>query len=108
MQWLFWNPWSFLPIPGLPSHRSYLVASERWAPALRPDSSTDPGTDLQDMAPMEIIEAEEEEEAPPQVQASSSSSPDMAISRPSILLPQDDFRAHQELLKQKGVFKLGA
>ncbi|EMP26774.1 hypothetical protein UY3_16174 [Chelonia mydas] len=91
-------------VPGPSSHWSYSVASERRALALLrsapdPDLGTEPSADTQDVGPMEVVETEEEEEAPFLVQASSFS-PEEAVSGPSSLLPQDDFRAHQELLKR--------
>lgn len=43
------------------------------------DSGTNPNTDVQDVASVDVIEAEEEEGAPSPVQATSSS-PDEAIS----------------------------
>lgn len=90
---------------GPPSHHSDLVLSKRQAiifscPALNLDSSTHPGADVQEMAPMDAVEVEEEEKAPPPVQASSSSSLDGPVAGPSNPLLPDDFRAHQELLKR--------
>lgn len=56
---------------------------------------------MQDLGLGDIFGAEEEEEGPPAlVQASSSSYPDEAVSGPSSLVPQDNFRAHQELFKR--------
>lgn len=59
----------FSPGTGSPLPPILSVASEKWSPthphsAPDTDSSTDPSTDLQDVPPVEVTEAEKEKEAP--------------------------------------------
>lgn len=53
------------------------------------------------MALIDMVELEEVEGAPSPAQASSS--PDKVVAGPSNPLPEDEFRAHQELLKRLAV-----
>ncbi|EMP36445.1 RING finger protein 17 [Chelonia mydas] len=64
------------------------------------DSSTDPDTEVPEVAPVEVVQVKEEAAAPPPAQASSLSSPCQAVSDLSNPFPPDNFRAHKELLKQ--------
>lgn len=78
------------------------MVSERWGTtlshsALDTDPGTNPSTEVQELPPLNIIKVEEGALSP--VQVSSSSSPDEAMAGPSNFLSQDDFKAHQDLLK---------
>ncbi|EMP35894.1 hypothetical protein UY3_06922 [Chelonia mydas] len=88
------------PGTGTPSYHSYSVVSERRATVsscleLDPDSSTDPGIKVP-----EVALVEEEEAAPPPVQASSLSSLDETVRGSSNSLVPVEFRAHKEPLKR--------
>lgn len=63
------------------------VSSRLFLSGNRPDSGTNPGADVQEVAPMDVVEGDEEEGALPLAQASSSS-PDEAVAGPSNPLPR--------------------
>lgn len=64
------------------------------------DEESEQGVEEPVVAPEEATPAREEELTPPPLPASFSFSPDDAVVGPSTMIPQDDFSAHQELLKQ--------
>lgn len=68
-------------------------------PALDLDEGSDQGAEVPAVALDKTTPAREEEPILPPLLAPSSSSLDEEVARPSTTVPQDDFRAHQELLK---------
>lgn len=78
IQWLFWNPWAFIPALGSLSRRSYsMVSKSRAPPPLPTEQDTSPGAktgdEYQDPALRDPSDAEGKEQCPLPVQASSSS-----------------------------------
>lgn len=101
------EPMGVSPSTGPPSQHqwSFLVISERRTtvssqPVSDPDSSANPEAEAPTVAPVRATQIEKAEPDPPAVLASSSLTPDEAVVGLSNLLPPDDFRAHQELLKR--------
>lgn len=69
-------------------------------PAPNLDVETDQMAKASAVAPEGATPAREEELTTPPLPVSSFSSPDEAIAGPSAIVPHDDFRAYQKLLKR--------